>query len=620
MPKQPSFLNPSNLPKSSSFSYHFLHHKSPTLFPSCPFCSSLLPSAMARTKNLKVAPKKVVPSSSEGTPSKSAASDKAPATAHESPAPTSAGPSSSHRRIKSLARKSTQTVSPTVVSKTPVSSSPPALGDLNEAPPQEGGSIASLSNQEETVAAPVSARTRASISSPKKPKARKSAIGKSPTSKIKKQLLKENPPSASSSKSSSDPEEEVSVHEEESSEYTPENETEPEPSLPSLVETASEPAATDPLVALTPVSDKKGKSKVLSAKEKPSAVKPAQQYARKLKRSLPQTSSIPQAKKKRTTGISLDNFSPHSKYFCYNDNERDMKLYEGRSIISEKNFDVLAHKHFGVIYLLLQREWMETLDGFTGYVDRIVREFYANITEDCLDENSFMHEKVFVRGSWCSFSPKDIADALHLPYPVAATEVVFDRATVFAEITGDPKIELQESMHISLLTYHNAALMRFAISNWIPCSNMVNVSNELAFFLFKLSTGVPIDLAETIHEQIMSFRRGKKPKQNLIFPHLIYKIISTQHELMLDNEALEGPSRGLTFKIIERTSSSKGSKKGGKLDNSDDPDNSPAAASSHPVATEVAALTIRMSRLEIGQGQILRKLEVISEKLDNISV
>ena len=88
---------------------------------------------------------------------------------------------------------------------------------------------------------------------------------------------------------------------------------------------------------------------------------------------------------------------------------------------------------------------------------------------------------------------------------------------------------------------------------------------------------------------------------------------------MLDNEALEGPSRGLTFKIIERTSSSKGSKKGGKLDNTDDPDNSPAAASSHPVAAEVAALTTRMYRLEIGQGQILRKLEVISEKLDNIS-
>ena len=88
---------------------------------------------------------------------------------------------------------------------------------------------------------------------------------------------------------------------------------------------------------------------------------------------------------------------------------------------------------------------------------------------------------------------------------------------------------------------------------------------------------------------------------------------------MLDNEALEGPSRGLTFKVIERPSTAKGSKKGGKLDSADDQDPSPAAASSNYVATEVAALTVRMSRLEIGQGQILRKLDVISEKLDNLS-
>ena len=88
---------------------------------------------------------------------------------------------------------------------------------------------------------------------------------------------------------------------------------------------------------------------------------------------------------------------------------------------------------------------------------------------------------------------------------------------------------------------------------------------------------------------------------------------------MLDNEALEGPSRGLTFKVIERPSNAKGSKKGGKLEYADDQDPSPAAASSHPVATEVAALTVLMHRLEIGQGQMLRKLDVISEKLDKLS-
>ena len=43
---------------------------------------------------------------------------------------------------------------------------------------------------------------------------------------------------------------------------------------------------------------------------------------------------------------------------------------------------------------------MDTLEGFTGYMDRVVKEFYANLTEECLDESSFMFGKVYVRGFW----------------------------------------------------------------------------------------------------------------------------------------------------------------------------------------------------------------------------
>lgn len=180
-------------------------------------------------------------------------------------------------------------------------------------------------------------------------------------------------------------------------------------------------------------------------------------------------------------------------------------------------------------------------------------------------------------------------------------------------------MEVLVSMDISHLTYQNAALMRFSISNWIPCSNMVNVSNELAFFLFKFSTGVTIDLAETIYDQIMTFRKGKNLKLNLIFPHLIYKIVSAQHDLMLDNESMESPSRGLTFKILERSSLEKGSKKGGKMEFTDDQDPSPAAASSSSAASEIAVLIARQSRMEIGQGHIMKKLDSISEHLHNVS-
>ena len=81
---------------------------------------------------------------------------------------------------------------------------------------------------------------------------------------------------------------------------------------------------------------------------------------------------------------------------------------------------------------------------------------------------------------------------------------------------------------------------------------------------------------------------------------------------MLDNEAKEAPSCGLIFKITERASQAKG----GKLDSADDTDTARTNASSLYVATKIAALTVRVTRMENGQSQILRKLESISEKLN----
>ena len=66
-------------------------------------------------------------------------------------------------------------------------------------------------------------------------------------------------------------------------------------------------------------------------------------------------------------------------------------------MIAENNFDIMGHKLFGVVHIFLQRQWMDTLERFTGYVDRVVKEFYDNVTDECLDENSFMFEKVYVR-------------------------------------------------------------------------------------------------------------------------------------------------------------------------------------------------------------------------------
>ncbi|KAM6592843.1 hypothetical protein CsatA_000546 [Cannabis sativa] len=166
-------------------------------------------------------------------------------------------------------------------------------------------------------------------------------------------------------------------------------------------------------------------------------------------------------------------------------------------------------------------------------------------------------------------------------------------------------------MHMSQLTYQHAALMRFALSNWFPCSNPVNVSNELAFFLYKVSIGAKIDLADMIWEQIVSHRKGKKPRLNLIFPHLIYKILSDQEELILENESIEMPAVGPTFKIPEKPPQGKAAQKKARSA-SPGLTNDPAAASaSTSASTEMAEFNLRLGRMETSQALLLRKMDNI---------
>ena len=162
--------------------------------------------------------------------------------------------------------------------------------------------------------------------------------------------------------------------------------------------------------------------------------------------------------------------------------------------------------------------------------------------------------------------------------PVASDElpVVPDTSLAPAKMAPSaPSSSDDESEEIDEDRYvHTPALMRFALSNWFPCSNVVVVSNELVFLLFKLSSGVHIDLAETILEQIMVFRKGRNPSFNL--------------SLMLDNNAEEKPSSDIMSEITERLSQAKSSKRTTRMDSPDDTEVAPVDAVSISVATEIA--------------------------------
>ena len=262
--------------------------------------------------------------------------------------------------------------------------------------------------------------------------------------------------------------------------------------------------------------------------------------------------------KKRKTGSV---FTPHSHNFCYNDNEKSMVHYANRKMVYERNFDIASYRVFGVVGLLQERDWLGSLQGFIGTVDQLVKEFYANITDDIFDPKSDLFGKVYLRGHCFDFSPKEIASAMGLPVGIKTDEIEVDKDIALSEIVGQ-KVTWAPSTTVTIgdLSYTYGVLMRFALSNWTPSSNPAVVTRELACFLFKVGTGVQIDLASLIYDQIVQLRRTKRKGHNLLFPQLIFKILMTQKDVLLDAESVEFPAPPPPFKPFEVRESARKSK------------------------------------------------------------
>ena len=92
-----------------------------------------------------------------------------------------------------------------------------------------------------------------------------------------------------------------------------------------------------------------------------------------------------------------------------------MVHYANRKMIYERYFDIASFRVFWVIEISQERDWLGSLQGFIGTIDQVVKEFYANITDDIFDPKSDLFGKVYLWGHCFSFSVIEIATALGLP-------------------------------------------------------------------------------------------------------------------------------------------------------------------------------------------------------------
>ncbi|KAM6556601.1 hypothetical protein CsatB_003620 [Cannabis sativa] len=295
---------------------------------------------MAKTKNAQPSKKPT-----RGSASASPVTPPAPPAPATGASGSSSAPTKSAKKSKTQARKSVANFSSPLVGASPIASPTPGLGDHDESHSSDhtlskSSSSNGAPNVDQTLVTlpTVSSRTRSKVSTLKKPEVVKPKIAskwkKVVSSSSKGQNLKENPPSVSSS--DSEPEESEEDHDSEglsdsSEEFVPKDLPAVDDSGSESEEPETEPVTTES-VLVPPAVPKKNKGK---------------------------------------GPLSLQILFFHRK-------ERGPL---NRNFTVEKIFNVIAHKPFGVYNMLKERQWVDTLIGFDGYVDRIVKEFYANITD-----------------------------------------------------------------------------------------------------------------------------------------------------------------------------------------------------------------------------------------------
>ncbi|XP_062103742.1 uncharacterized protein LOC133814847 [Humulus lupulus] len=407
----------------------------------------------------------------------------------------------------------------------------------------------------------------------------------SPLSTAKKKL-KAHPPSPSSSES--DPEEDKSE-----SEVTHDT-TLSDETVPDIAESEAE-------------SDEPEKEDIIPSEQEAESDSDhiASPLPSKAKGKKPISGSTPSPKH---SGV---NFKPYSSIFFYNDNARDMVLYAQRKFIIERNYVLSDHRPFGVLTMLQDRQWTGSLVKYSGFVDRIVKELYANLTNEIIEPSSPLYNKVFVRGHWFSFSPQDIALALHLPLDVEddVDGASLDKDMVITELVGQKMVWPSNTViSVSNLTYTYAVLHKFATTNWKPTSHTATISFDMASFLYKVGTGLGIIWLRLFMIKSLGFAKKK--------------------DLQRDQEDLVAPTTATSYKAsappTEATaapSSKKVKPQSLKIASADIPHASSSVATDLGlVATEIAAvrasvdsLTARVMTIEGLQRSVLEAVQSLSK-------
>ncbi|PNX97673.1 envelope-like protein [Trifolium pratense] len=179
---------------------------------------------------------------------------------------------------------------------------------------------------------------------------------------------------------------------------------------------------------------------------------------------------------------------------------------------------------------LIEQAGLMTVKGFGPCYEKLVREFLANIFEDCDNPLSKEYQKVHVRGMCVNFSPAMINKYFGRSEKPQVELEVSDSAVSKEITTGKVKI-WPKFMKLSTtkLSVKYAILNRIGAANWVPTTHTYDVATCLGKFIYFVGTKTLFDFGAYIFGETVEHGNSLDIKMPIAFPSLLCGIILEHH-------------------------------------------------------------------------------------------
>ncbi|XP_019183656.1 PREDICTED: uncharacterized protein LOC109178478 [Ipomoea nil] len=247
---------------------------------------------------------------------------------------------------------------------------------------------------------------------------------------------------------------------------------------------------------------------------------------------------------------------------------------------------------------LITNQLLGTVTNIEPYDEEVIQEFYCNLTKSTTIPSSPMYGKIYVRGKFYEFTPDTINN--YLGTSEIEQKIELNSEQVAKERTAGNVSFEKNKIKAASLTSKYAILQKIALTNWMPSLHESTVKWTLAKLLYKIGKGVKTNMGSIIHAQITNLAEDTKSNTSLVFPSLIFSILTKQ------GLKTQGPKT--TVKNFNTTVKLRKGNHQNDL-KSTTPKNNPLDSK-----TLITYFEGRLTELEASEKQLLRRHMIIKEE------